>query len=115
MKIQINTDNNIVGREALANEVSAKVEKALRRFKDYITRVEVHLGDENAGKSGQHDQRCMIEVRQEGLQPVAATALEPTLPQAVQAALDKVSSLLDTQIGKLSSVRRIPPPENVES
>ena len=66
MKIQINTDANIQGSEALAEQVSATVENALRHVKAHITRVEVHLGDENAGKSGQHDQRCMVEARQIG-------------------------------------------------
>lgn len=110
MKIQINTDDNIQGRETLAEEVSATVESALRRYKDQITRVEVHLGDENAGKSGQRDQRCMVEARLEGRQPVAATALAPTLPLAVQAAADKLARLLDTQIGRVTRIQRTPPP-----
>lgn len=110
MKIQINTDDNIQGRETLAEEVSATVESALRRYKDQITRVEVHLGDENAGKSGQRDQRCMVEARLEGRQPVAATALAPTLPLAVQAAADKLARLLDTRIGRVTRIQRTPPP-----
>ena len=110
MKIQINTDDNIQGRETLAEEVSATVENALRRYTDQITRVEVHLGDENAGKSGQLDQRCMVEARLEGRQPVAATALAPTLPQAVQAAADKLARLLDTQIGRATRIQRVTPP-----
>ncbi len=109
MKIQINTDDNIQGREALAEEVSATVENALRRYQDQITRVEVHLGDENAGKSGQRDQRCMVEARLEGRQPVAATALAPTLPLAVQAAADKLARLLDTQIGRADRLQRTAP------
>jgi ribosome-associated translation inhibitor RaiA len=110
MKIQINTDANIHGNEALAEQVSATVENALRHVKSHITRVEVYLGDENAGKSGQHDQRCMVEARLEGRQPVAATAVEPTLAQAVQAASDKLARLLETQLGRLASVQRSPRP-----
>jgi ribosome-associated translation inhibitor RaiA len=110
MKIQINTDGNIQGRESLAEQVSATVEDALKRYKEQITRVEVHLGDENAGKSGQRDQRCMVEARLEGRQPVAATASAPTLPQAVQAASDKLARLLETQLGRATRVQRTPPP-----
>jgi len=51
MKIQLNTDVNIDGTEALAAQVSATVEQTLERFSEHITRVEVHLGDENGGKS----------------------------------------------------------------
>lgn len=113
MKIQINTDANIQGNEALAKQVSATVENALRHVKGHVTRVEVHLGDENAGKSGQHDQRCMVEARLEGRQPVAATAVEATLAQAVQAASDKLARLLETQLGRLASTQRSPrPPAN---
>ena len=36
------------------------------RFSAHITRVEVHLGDENAGKRGSDDKRCMMEARLEG-------------------------------------------------
>ena len=110
MKIQINTDGNIQGNEALAEQVSTTVENALRHVKDHITRVEVHLGDENAGKSGQNDQRCMVEARLEGRQPVAASALAPTSAQAVQAASDKLARLLETQLGRLASAQRSAPP-----
>jgi ribosome-associated translation inhibitor RaiA len=106
MKIQVNTDDNIQGREDVAESVSATVENALRRFKDQITRVEVHLGDENAGKSGQRDKRCMVEARLEGRQPAAATALAPTTAQAVQAASEKLARMLETQLGRLATAHR---------
>jgi len=41
MHIQVNTDNNIEGREKLAAHAEAVVEEALSRFSDHITRVEV--------------------------------------------------------------------------
>ena len=50
MQIQVNTDNNIEGRDELARRVEAGIEAALSRFSDQITRVEVHLGDESAGQ-----------------------------------------------------------------
>jgi len=50
MQVQINTDHNIEGREALAAYVSGVVEAALSRISDHITRVEVHLSDENSDK-----------------------------------------------------------------
>ena len=47
MQIITNTDVNIEGNEALSRQVSSVVEAALSRFSDHITRVEVHLSDEN--------------------------------------------------------------------
>ena len=73
MQIHINTDHNIHGYESAAASVLTTVENALRRFSSQITRVEVHLGDENASKRGGNDKRCMMEARLEGQQPVAVT------------------------------------------
>jgi len=73
MQIQINTDRNIEGKEPLTAQISGVVEAALSRFSDHVTRVEVHLSDENADKSGQHDNRCLIDARLEGRRPVAVT------------------------------------------
>jgi len=57
MKIQLNTGVHIEGTEALTAQVSAAIKQALERFSQHVARVEVHLSDENGGKSGQHDQR----------------------------------------------------------
>ena len=103
MKIQVNTDANIEGREALIEHVSATVERVLKRFEDQVTRVEVHLSDQNGDKSGQRDKRCVMEARLEGRQPVAATDDAPTTDQAVRGAADKLLRLLETQLGRLAS------------
>jgi len=105
MKIQLNTDVHINGTEALAAQVSATVEQALERFSDQVTRVEVHLSDENGGKSGQQDQRCMLEARLEGRQPVAVTDQAATLEQAVHGAAKKLARLLDSTLGRLHDHR----------
>ena len=105
MKIQLNTDVNIDGNEALAAQVSATLEQALERFSEHVTRVEVHLSDENAGKSGQQDQRCVLEARLEGRQPVAVTAHAATLEQAVHGAAQKLASLLSSTLGRLHDHR----------
>lgn len=103
MKIQVNTDGNIEGREALVEQVSATVQRVLQRFEDQVTRVEVHLSDQNGDKSGQRDKRCLMEARLEGRQPVAATDEAATTDQAVRGAADKLLRLLETQLGRLSS------------
>ena len=105
MKIQLNTDVHIDGTEALAAQVSATVEQALERFSEHVTRVEVHLSDENGGKSGQQDQRCMLEARLEGRQPVAVTDHAATLEQAVHGAAQKLAHLLDSTLGRLHDHR----------
>lgn len=106
MKIQFNTDANISGTEALAAKVAASVEDALDHFKDHITRVEVHLSDESKGKSGPHEQRCMLEARIEGRQPVAVTDHAETLEQAVNGAAKKLAHRLESTLGRLKDHRK---------
>jgi len=99
MQIQINTGHNIEGHEALAAQVSQVVESALSRVSDHITRVEVHLNDENSDKHGQSDKRCMMEARLERRQPIAVTHLAATLDQAVNGAADKLTRLIESTLG----------------
>ncbi len=102
MQIQINTDHNIDGHEALAAHVSGIVENALSQISEHITRVEVHLSDENIDKKhGNIDMRCMMEARLEGRQPVAVTHHDQTVCQAVEGAADKLHRLIDSTLGRL--------------
>ncbi len=105
MQIQINSDHNLKGGESLANSVRASVEAALGRFSAHITRVEVHLADENAGKSGGNDKRCMMEARLEGHAPVAVTEHASTVGQAIDGAAERLVHLLEHTLGRLHDHR----------
>ena len=113
MQIQINTDRNIEVHEALATQISGVVDSALSRFSDHITRVEVHLSDENSHKSGQKDKRCVMEARLEGRQPSAATHQAATLDLAIDGAADKLARMIESTLGRLHEQRKHqtdPPP-----
>jgi ribosome-associated translation inhibitor RaiA len=101
MQIQINTDHNIQGREALVERLNGSVEKSLRRVADHITRVEVHLSIESGGKGGQSDKRCTMEARLEGLAPVAVSDHAGTIDQAITGASDKLLRAIDGVLGKM--------------
>jgi ribosome-associated translation inhibitor RaiA len=105
MQIQINTDHNIHGYESAAASVRATVENALRHLSSHITRVEVHLGDENASKRGSDDKRCMMEARLEGHSPIAVTHHAATVAQAIEGAAEKLVHRLDRTLGRLHSHR----------
>ena len=105
MHIQINTDSNIQGREALADHVKRVVAEALSRFSARISRVEVHLSDENAHKHGQDDKRCMMEARIEGRQPTAVTHHAASLDQAVDGAADKLKRSIESTLDRLQDRR----------
>lgn len=103
MIIQFNTDNNIEGSERLNAYFTTTISEALSRFNNHITRLEVHLTDENGRKEGKNDQRCMIEARLEGFQPIAVTNTADTIEQAVRGAIDKLKNSLDTVLGRLKN------------
>jgi ribosome-associated translation inhibitor RaiA len=105
MQIQINTDHNIEGREALAAHVKSVVENALSRSSAHVTRVEVHLSDENGPKSGKDDKRCVMEARLQGREPIAVTHHAATLHQAVDGAAHKLARLVESTIERLHDQR----------
>lgn len=101
MKIQLNTDNHIEGDERLREHVESVVESTLDRFRDQVTRVEVHLGDENSKKGGARDKRCMMEARLENRPPTAVTHHAGTVREAIDGAADKLLRALEHEIGRL--------------
>jgi hypothetical protein len=101
MQIQTNTDSNITGSEGLAAQATAIVEGALARVSDQITRVEIHLSDENGARGGVVDKRCMMEARLEGLQPIAVTHQAATVEQAMDGAADKLKRSIESTLGRL--------------
>jgi ribosome-associated translation inhibitor RaiA len=102
MKIQINSDNNITGGKALAQQAEATVTSALGHLAEHITRVEVHLSDENGEKTGGRDKRCMMEARLEGHQPIAVTDEADSLDGAIAGAADKLKSSVDNTLSRLN-------------
>jgi len=101
MQVQINTDKNISGDEAFAQSVEDVLRRVLSRFSDQITRIEVHLSDENsAAKSGMTDKRCLLEVRLAGQQPIVVSEQAQSVEQAVKGAAKKMVNLLETELGK---------------
>jgi ribosome-associated translation inhibitor RaiA len=102
MKIQINTDHNINGREGMIQYAESVVENTLGHLADHITRIEVHLSDQNGKKGGDQDDRCLMEARLKGHQPIAVSSEAATVDKAIIAAADKLKSSLDHTLGKLS-------------
>lgn len=101
MQIQFHTGHNIEGCEALGDQVRGSVVSALDHFIDHITRVEVHLSDQNSDKKVGHDaMRCTMEARLEGHQPVAVTYQSTTISEAIDGAANKLSRLIEHILGR---------------
>ena len=102
MQIQINTDRNIEGNANLNERIDATLRQGLDRFLDRITRLEVHLSDEDSSaKSGDDDKRCRLEARLAGMQPILVNHEAPTVDLAVDGALSKLERSLDSVVAKL--------------
>ena len=100
MQIQVNTDGNVSGRGAFEAHVTAAIESTLGRFGDDVTRVEIHLGDESAGRVTAADKRCMIEARLAWRSPVTVTCHRGTLDEALTTAIGKLVTVLGREFDR---------------
>ncbi|MFT7037021.1 MAG: ribosome-associated translation inhibitor RaiA [Cyclobacteriaceae bacterium] len=103
MKIQYNTDKTINGDERHQNHFTSLIAEALKRFQSHITRIEVHLSDENGKKEGKEDIRCLLEARIEGRQPLVVSCQANTVVLAISGALDKLKASLETILGRIQN------------
>ncbi len=103
MKIQFNTDKTISGDEKSQDYFTTHIAEKLSRFDSHITRIEVHLSDENGNKKGVNDIQCLMEARMESRQPIAVSSQAGTAEAAVSGAIDKLKASLDTIIGRIQS------------
>jgi ribosome-associated translation inhibitor RaiA len=102
MQIQVNTDRHVQNDERLAEFVRTTVESELSRFAERITRVEVHLSDENSGlKGGDADMRCLMEARLNGRPPLAVTEKSGTVEQSVVGAAEKLKRAIQSTLERL--------------
>ena len=78
MNIQINTGHNIKGNKALSTKFSSTIKSELIHFSDHITKVEVHMKDE----------------------PIVVTDHADNLNQALNGAIDKLISMIESILGR---------------
>ncbi|NQD91061.1 ribosomal subunit interface protein [Pseudomonas sp. CrR25] len=102
MQVQVNI-HQIEGDARLQKWIDATLTDRLERYSDLLTRIEVHISDENACKSGPDDKRCQIEARPKGLQAISVTHKAAGLEQAVDGAGEKMHHALEHLVGKLAA------------
>jgi len=103
MKIQFNTDKNINGTEVFITPLTILIEEYLEKYSSQITRIEVHLSDEDGDKDGLKSKRCLLEARLSGMNPIAVSSQSDNEEQAVSESLNKLKSRLKTILGRLSN------------
>ncbi len=101
MHTEVFSDKNIAVDERTQKWVTATVEVTLERHLLDLTRVIVHVTDENGGKSGPKDTRCKMEARPKGHQPILVSHDADKLSLAVEGAATKLEHALEHLFGKL--------------
>ena len=106
MQIQVNTDNFIQGDERLEELVKKEVKDHLGYLEDHLTRVEVHIKDQNGDKRGPENIQCTMEARPKGIQPISAQDDAANIQSAVTGAARKLKTRLAKEFGKLESKQK---------
>jgi len=99
VQIEINY-RNMDKSDAVNGHIEQELGSAVGRFSERLTRVEVHLSDENAGKSGPDDKRVMFEARPRGMDPIAVEARDNDMYKAISEAAGKLRRALTTRFEK---------------
>ena len=113
MQIQFNSDSSVMGTENVAERIEAMLREKLVRFESRLTRLEVHISDENASKGGADDKTCMIEARPRGGKPLGVTAHAAKIDDAARRAANILSERLERHFGKGEKHKHEPRPDKV--
>lgn len=97
MQIEISYQN-MHSSDALDSHVRDTIGNRLERFSDRLTRVEVHVGDENGQKPGPHDKRCMLEARPAGKDPIVVEEHSDDIYKAVTEATKQMVRSLEKRL-----------------
>ena len=100
MQFQFNSDSSVMGTENVAERIENAVRTKLSRFEDRLTRVEVHVSDENAHKGGSDDKTCLIEARPRGGKPIGVTEHAGDVDTAARKAAGTMAQRLERVLGK---------------
>lgn len=117
MQIQVNSNHTIHTGESFERWANTTLNESLSRFKDDITRIEVHMSDENADKTSADQKRCMMEARLAHHEPLAVNHHAPSQDEAFRGASEKLKRVLEHTLGKLrdhrsrESIRHEPDPQ----
>jgi len=111
MQVQFNSDSSVMGTDNVAERIEAAVREKLARFGDRLTRVEIHVRDENATKGGADDKACTIEARPRGGRAIGVTENAATVDDAARKAASTLTQRLERHFGKEARHKHDPRPD----
>ena len=112
MQIKINSDSQIDIDARFVDHWESEIESSLERFSDRLTRIEVHLTDENShAKGGADDIRCLMEARPAGQKPISIEVRGASVELALQDGIGTLSRRLANMVEKARTEARKRPEE----
>ncbi|MCR9216378.1 MAG: ribosome hibernation-promoting factor, HPF/YfiA family [Phycisphaerales bacterium] len=84
---------------AIEDHIRAQIHQHLERFLKRLTRIEVHLSDENEPhRDTGDDKRCLIEARPAGRDPLVAEHTCGDMYEAIDSAVSKLVRVLEHKL-----------------
>lgn len=106
MQVQVNSNHTIHAGESFERWATTELNASLSRFKDDITRIEVHMSDESGDKISPDQTRCVMEARLAHYEPLAVNHNAPSQGEAFRGASEKLKRALEHTFGKLRDQHR---------
>jgi ribosome-associated translation inhibitor RaiA len=100
MQFQFYSDSSVMGTANVAERIESQVRQKLERFEDRLTRLEVHVSDENGAKGGADDKTCTIEARPRGGKPIGVTEHAADVDSAARRAASTMAQRLERVLGR---------------
>ena len=95
MIFQFNTDKTIHGDQGQRDHFEALITNEISQYSTHISRIDVHLSDENGKQKGVKDIRCLLEAQIVRSQPIVAIEYSDTVELAVAGAIHKLKASLE--------------------
>ncbi|MGR3714780.1 MAG: HPF/RaiA family ribosome-associated protein [Shimia sp.] len=100
MQIQVSTDNFIHGDARVIEVAEQAVRSGLEHMDDRLTRIEVHIKDQNADKHGPDHILCTMEARPRGMAPMSAHHGGADIQAALKGSAKKLRARLTSVFDK---------------
>lgn len=101
MIITFNTDNNVQGGDAFIAPLRAILHQKFEKYMHKISKIKVHLTDENGSKKGVDDKRCLLEAHIDSMEPIVCMNVAATYEESLSGAIQHLKTSLNKKLEKL--------------
>ncbi len=113
MQFQFYSDSSVMGTANVAERIETQVRHKLARFEERLTRIEVHVSDENGAKGGADDKTCTIEARPRSGKPIGVTEHAADVDAAARKAAATMAQRLERVLGREAKHKHDARPDKV--